>query len=329
MYLKKLFYKITNKDKHFYYKNTLKREDHEKKIKDIYNTQVHEKILNIQKKIKNQKKLSFSHCGHLGDIINSLPTIKELSKTHECSFYIHTEKPLEPNARNYKKFGDKVYLTNRSVDMIFPLLSKITYIKNFDKLSNQEIDIDFNLIREMPINFNIDSVRWYSHLTGIHPNLIDPYINVEPHSSIKNKIVIMRNTRRKNYIINYKFLRNYNNLIFIGLEEEYKDLKKDVPNLEFYNCKNFLEVAEIIKASKFYLGNLSFGYTLAEGLKVPRLLESVPEFPLVYPNGNNAFDFYFQNHFEKLFDYLYSFINFFYRSINAFFKNFLSSLQSL
>ena len=305
MYLKKLFYKFTNKDKHFYYKNTLKREEHEKKIKDIYKTQIHEKIHTIQEKVKNKKELSFSHCGHLGDIINSLPTIKELSKTHKCNFYIDAEKPLEPNARNYKKFGDKVYLTNKNVNMLFPLLSKITYIQNFDKLTNQKVDIDFNLIREMPINFNIDSVRWYSHLTGVHSNLTEPYIFADAHKYIKNKVVIMRNTRRKNCIINYKFLKNYKDLIFIGLEDEYEDLKKEVPNLEFYNCKNFLEVAEIIKASKFYLGNLSFGYTIAEGLKVPRLLESVPEFPLVYPNGKEAYDFYFQEHFEKLFNHLY------------------------
>ena len=220
MYLKKLFYKFTNKDKHFYYKNTLKREKNEKEIKDIYKTQIHEKIHAIHEKVKNKKELSFSHCGHLGDIINSLPTIKEISKTHKCNFYIDTEKPLEPNARNYKKFGDKVYLTNKNVNMLFPLLSKITYIQNFDKLTNQKVDIDFNLIREMPINFNIDSVRWYSHLTGVHPNLIEPYIFADAHKHIKNKVVIMRNTRRKNYIINYKFLKNYKDLIFIGLEEE-------------------------------------------------------------------------------------------------------------
>ena len=306
MYLKKLFYKFTNKDKHFYYKNTLKKEENEKNLKDIYKTQIHEEIHAIHEKVKNKKELSFSHCGHLGDIINALPTIKELSKTHKCNFYIDAEKPLEPNARNYKKFGDKVYLTNKNVNMLFPLLSKITYIQNFDKLTNQKVDIDFNLIRKMPINFNIDSVRWYSHLTGVHANLIEPYIFADAHKYIKNKVVIMRNTRRKNYLINYKFLKNYKDLVFIGLEEEYEDLKKEVPNLEFYNCKNFLEVAEIIKASKFYLGNLSFGYTIAEGLKVPRLLESVPEFPLVYPNGKEAYDFYFQEHFEKLFSYLYN-----------------------
>ena len=306
MYLKKLFYKVTNKDKHFFYKNSLKRDNHEKIIKRIYDSEIRNKIENIHNIIKNKKELSFSHCGHLGDIINSLPTVKELSKNHKCNFFIHTEKALENNAKNYKSFGDVVYLANKTVDMLMPLFANLPYIQKTEKLKNQEIDIDFNLIREMPINFNIDSVRWYFHITGTHANLNEPYIYADPHKDIKNKIVIMRNTRRKNYIINYKFLKNYKDLLFIGLENEYKDLKKEVPNLEFYDCKDFLEVAEIIKASKFFLGNLSFGYTIAEGLKIPRLLESVPEFPLVYPNGINAYDFYFQSHFEKLFDDLYN-----------------------
>ena len=306
MYLKKLFYKFTNKDKHFFYKNSLKRANHEKIIKRIYDSEIRNKIENIHNIIKNKKELSFSHCGHLGDVINSLPTVKELSKNHKCNFFIHTEKPLEDNAKNYKSFGDVVYLENKAVDMLMPLFANLPYIKKTEKLKNQEIDIDFNLIREMPINFNIDSVRWYFHITEAHANLNESYIYADPHKDIKNKIVIMRNTRRKSYIINYKFLKNYKDLLFIGLENEYKDLKKEVPNLEFYDCKDFLEVAEIIKASKFFLGNLSFGYTIAEGLKIPRLLESVPEFPLVYPNGFNAYDFYFQSHFEKLFDDLYN-----------------------
>ena len=60
-------------------------------------------------------------------------------------------------------------------------------------------------------------------------------------------------------------------------------------------------MAEIIKNSKIFIGNLSFGYTLAEGLKVQRLLESNPEFPLVYPNGGKGYDFYFQNHSLKIY----------------------------
>ena len=219
--------------------------------------------------------------------------------------YIQAKKPLDPNAIHYKYFGDYVFLTDTNVDMLLPLFMNQPYIHKVDKYTNQEIDIDLNLIREMPIDFNIDSVRWYSQLTGIHTDLSVPYIFAEPHDVIKNKVTIMRNVRRKNYFTNYKFLKKYENLLFIGLNDEYENLKKEVPNLEFYDCKDFLEMAQIIKSSKLFLGNLSFGYTIAEGLKIPRLLESVPEFPLVYPNGKNAYDFYFQEHFEKLFSYLY------------------------
>ena len=305
MYIKKLFYKLTNKDKHFHYKMNLKKAANIKQNVRLFKKEFKQKIINIQKSIENKKELSFLHYGHLGDVVNSLPVIKELSKTHKCNFYIQAKKPLEPNAKHYKYFGDYVFLTDSNVDMLLPLFMNQPYIHKVDKYTNQEIDIDLNLIREMPIDFNIDSVRWYSQLTGIHTDLSVPYIFAEPHDVIKNKVTIMRNVRRKNYFTNYKFLKKYENLLFIGLNDEYEDLKKEVPNLEFYDCKDFLEMAQIIKSSKLFLGNLSFGYTIAEGLKIPRLLESVPEFPLVYPNGKNAYDFYFQEHFEKLFSYLY------------------------
>ena len=305
MYIKKLFYKLTNKDKHFYYKMNLKKKASIKQNVQLFKTEFKQKIINIQKNIENKKELSFLHYGHLGDVVNSLPVIKELSKTHKCNFYIQAKKPLDPNARHYKRFGDYVFLTDANVDMLLPLFMNQPYIHKVDKYTNQEIDIDLNLIREMPIDFNIDSVRWYSQLTGIHTDLSVPYIFAEPHNVIKNKVTIMRNVRRKNYFTNYKFLKKYENLLFIGLNNEYEDLKKEVPNLEFYDCKDFLEMAQIIKSSKLFLGNLSFGYTIAEGLKIPRLLEAGPDFPVVYPNGKNAYDFYFQEHFEKWFSHLY------------------------
>ena len=305
MYIKKLFYKLTNKDKHFYYKMNLKKAASIKQNVKLFKTEFEKKIINIQKKIESKKELSFLHYGHLGDVVNSLPIVKELSKTHKCNFYIQAKKPLEPNARHYKRFGDHVFLTKTNVDMLLPLFMKQPYIHKVDKYTNQEIDIDLNLIREMPINHDLDSVRWYFQLTGVHSDLSVPYLFVVPHKVIKNKVVIIRNARRKNSFTNYKFLKKYENLLFIGLNDEYEDLKKEVPNLEFYDCKDFFEMSQIIKSSKLFLGNLSFGYTIAEGLKIPRLLEAGPDFPVVYPNGKNAYDFYFQEHFEKWFSHLY------------------------
>ena len=87
----------------------------------------------------------------------------------------------------------------------------------------------------------------------------------------------------------------------MGTKEEFDDMHFTVKNLEFYDCKDFLEMASIIKASKFIIANSSLVFPIAEGLKIPRLLEACPYFPAAQPHGINGFDFYFQSHFEKLF----------------------------
>jgi len=127
MYIKKLFYKLTNKDKHFHYKMNLKKDATIKQNIKTFETEVEKKIINIQKNIENKKELSFLHYGHLGDVVCSLPVIKELSKTHKCNFYIQANKPLPANARHYKHFGNYVFLTDTNVNLLLPLFVNQTY----------------------------------------------------------------------------------------------------------------------------------------------------------------------------------------------------------
>ena len=295
MNIKKIFYKFTNKDSYKKLKNKLLIDDKIKILKSGF-----EEEINKISKATEQKEISFLHSGHLGDVINALPVLKELSKKSKCNLYLQKEKNLEADAVNYKHKGDKIYMTDRMVNMILPLLKNQDYINQVEIFNNQKIDIDLDLFRKIPMNFNLDEVRWYFHLTGVHVDLSKQYLFADEHKLIRKKIVIMRSTRRKNTFINYKFLRDFDEVLFLGLQDEYDDLKKEIPNLNFYDCKNFLEAAEIIKSSKFFIGNSSFGFTIAEGLKVPRIMESYPDFPVIYPNGGLGYDFYFQKHFEKI-----------------------------
>lgn len=300
MTIKKLFYKFTNKEKYKKLKSDLLID---KKIK-VLKSGFEQEIINISKKLE-QKEISFLHSGHLGDVINALPVIKEISINSKCNLFLQTDKKLEEDALGYKYKGDKIYMTDRMVNMVLPLLKKQDYLNSVEIFNNQKIDIDLDLFRKIPMNFNLDEVRWYFHLTGVHVDLSKQYLFADEHKTIKNKIVIMRSTRRKNNFINYKFLNKYNDVFFLGLKEEFNDLKIDIPKLEFYDCENFLEAAEIIKSSKFFIGNSSFGFTMAEGLKVPRIMESYPDFPVIYPNGGYGYDIYFQIHFEKICKKLY------------------------
>lgn len=294
----KLWYKIFNKSKyqHFKYKKNLSN-----RIK-YYNSQIYNKILEIEKNIENNKELSFLHSGHLGDIIYSLPVIKELSKKHNCKLYIQTNKPMTVDYQNHP--SGKVYLDKRIVELLLPLLRSQTFLSSVNIYNNEKIDINLNLFRSIPINIRFHSIRWYSHLTGTYVNMEHPFLFVKPHNLITNKIVVVRSARYRNEYINYKFLKNTKDLLCVGLKSEFEDLKNEIHNLEFYDCKDFLEMAEIIRGSKFFLGNECFAYSVAEGLKIPRLLEASPDFPVVFPSGSNGYDFYHQNHFEKLFNNL-------------------------
>lgn len=263
------------------------------------------KIEQFSKIIKSKENISFLHNGHLGDIINCLPVIKELSKNKTCDLYIQKNKRISKDVRLREGSVGEVYIKEQAILKLLPLLKNQKFINKVEIFNNQNIDIDLNFFRELPINFNIDSVRWYFHLTGCFPDLSEQYLEVPPIEKYKNYVVIMRSLRRQNKFIDYSFLSSYKNLVFIGLKTEFDDLKKVLSNLEYFDSKNFLELASIIKNSKIFIGNLSFGYALAEALKVTRLLESAPNFPLVYPNGGNGYDFYFQNHFEDLIKKLY------------------------
>ena len=270
-----------------------------------YKNYILPRIEKFQEIILKKNIISFLHYGHLGDVINSLAIIKEISKTKKCQLFIQINKKIPDSVTSNNHPHGDIYLSKNSITKLMPLLKKQSYLEKVEIYDNQTIDIDLNFFRELPYNFNMDSVRWYFHLVGVYPDLYKNWIELNETNQFQNYIVIMRSLRRQNKFIDYSFLKKYKKIIFLGLQEEFNDLSKKIDNMEYYDSKDFLELAAIIKNSKIFIGNLSFGYALAESIKVPRLLESFPNFPMVYPNGPDAFDFYFQSHFEQLVQKLY------------------------
>jgi hypothetical protein len=126
-----------------------------------------------------------------------------------------------------------------------------------------------------------------------------PSIHVDSIDKFSDKIAVVRTFRGRNPLISYSFLRNYNNILFLGTKDEFDDFKITVPNAEFYDVKDFLELAQIMKSAKFVITNQTFAFALAECLKINRILESNPFIPAVFPIGGKGVDFYFQNQFEK------------------------------
>lgn len=196
-------------------------------------------------------------------------------------------------------------------DMMRPLLLSQEYIEDYLVYTGQEYEIDFDLVRlHTYTNQPKGSLnRWFNHsFPEMASDLSKKWIDIHEGISApyKDKVVINFTQRHRNHIVTYFFLKQYEQqIIFAGLEKERdifcKEWSLNIPHLQ---VDNFYELAKVISECKFFLGNQSFCFQLAEALKTPRILEIFPMLPNVIPTGENAFDFYHQSeaefHFHKL-----------------------------
>lgn len=256
----------------------------------------------IKKYADENGRIRLSHSGNAGDIIYALPTIEAIRKftNAKIELYLRLGQPLILSGYNSHPLGN-VMLNQKMAEMLIELLRPQPYIDHIEIHTDQIIDIDLDYFRAGGIPLDKGNIaRWCSYLTGVNPVLWKSWLTVEPDHSYANTIVMARSERYRNYTVNYKFMNQYKDLAFIGVESEYDDIKKTIPHIRWVQVNNFMEMARIIAGAKFFMGNQSFPYSIAEGLKVPRILETSFEVINVVPEGNDGYDFFFQEHLESL-----------------------------
>ena len=89
-------------------------------------------IETISKKLKSKKEINILHSGHLGDIVNSLPFIKEISKKIKCNFFINLNKKINTDKVNNLHPSKGYFLTESSYDKLLPLLKTQPYFSKLD-----------------------------------------------------------------------------------------------------------------------------------------------------------------------------------------------------
>jgi hypothetical protein len=250
--------------------------------------------------------ISVSHSGNAGDVIFALPTLKKL---HELSglpvhLYLKLDQPLNMTGFSSHPLGN-VMLNQKMAGMLLPLLDAQPYLAKAGVLDGQDILVNMDYFRTGAINLEHSNIaRWCSYITGMSPELWQSWLSVEADPSYRNTIVVARSERYRNTTIDYSFLRKYSNLAFVGVEPEYEDMKRAIPELKWVQVASFRELASIIAGCRLFIGNQSFPFSLAEGLKVNRILEVYYHIPNVIPEGPGAHDFFFQGHFEWLVEHL-------------------------
>jgi hypothetical protein len=261
-------------------------------------------IAHPQVKISSPHEVHFMHSGNSGDIIYSIPAMYALAEGRKIHLHLKiNEKGVYGKMRH--PLGS-VMLNEKMVSMLQPLLLNQPLIETCEIYSGQHVDVDLTAFRQYPFNYRMGHIcRWYFWVFGVNGDLGKPWLQAKPDPSVNDAIVIARSQRYRMPGIDYRFLSSYPHKVFVGVEEEYDDMKKMIPDIEFRKVKDFLELASIIAGSKFFIGNQSFPFSIAEGLKVRRLLEVFHLSPNVIVEGADGYDFCYQPQFEKLAAYLY------------------------
>lgn len=246
-------------------------------------------------------EINFSHSGHAGDIIYSIPTMYALAKGRKINLYLSLHQPVRDFTKTMKHPNGSVMLTEKSVELFSPLVLAQPQFKTCEALTNQAIHYDLTTFRSFPFDYRMGSItRWYFLTYGINWDLGKPWLQVTPNEAFSDAIVLARSSRYRSPKINYRFLKKYSRLVFVGMPDEFADLRQQLPQLVYHPVINFLELASVIAGSKLFIGNQSFPFSLAEALKVRRVLEVFHQCPNVIVEGANGFDFCYQPQFEKI-----------------------------
>lgn len=264
------------------------------------------------------KLTTFLHSGSIGDVWASLPVIKEynrksgkktllyLNKDQKAFYYEGATHPTKDDS------GEQVMLNGNVINMMIPLLKEQYYIEDVQIWSGEEIHIDLDQLRATYVGMPSFSLsRWYFYVfPDLACNLANRYIEVpETEKDLaKGKIIIARSERYRNEHIDYSFLKKYeDDLIFSGTMKEYNDFcMRFNLTIKKLPLNNFLELGQALKQSKGLLSNQTMIFQIAEGLKIPRIVELCGFAPNVIPVGESAFDFFSQTGVEYYVEYLYN-----------------------
>jgi hypothetical protein len=210
--------------------------------------------------------------------------------------WLNQEGYLYPGAVH--PYGMKM-MNEYAFNMLKPLLEAQPYVQEFKQWQGEKAHVDLDMHRQVKNHMPYGNiVTWqamvYAEMT---PRFWEPWLEITldldlpvPMPTI-GKIVINRTQRYHNQWIDYFFLKEYRDqLYFVGTKEEHEIFQTDWGiELPYEPVLNFRHLAMILKTCKLFIGNQSMCFAIAEGLKVPRILEVCDQAPNVIPAGEGGY----------------------------------------
>jgi hypothetical protein len=238
--------------------------------------------------------ITFKHSGNAGDIIYSLPSVKMICEKQkkQAVIYIRLNQPSGFTNAQHPLGG--VMMNKVMYDLLKPLLTAQSYVLDvlyFEEESVPAIDYDLDRFRVDNLNLSSGNIaQWINNsYPELRPNLYEPSIQVLDNIKAKDYVIVNRSSRYQNLFFDYSQLSKYENVYFVGVESEFKALKLHNANIIHLQVPNFLKMAEYIANCKLFIGNQSMAFSIAEQLKVPRILEQYAHAPNVIPQGGEYY----------------------------------------
>ena len=204
---------------------------------------------------------TFTHSGDLGDIIYSLPTIRAAGGG---TLYLRDT----PGKTSHG-------MTEAKVKRLHPLLIRQEYIQDVVWEPNAR-------------THNLDGFRDH----GANGNLCDMHLATHGFDwTHRQKAWIKSVTPRKTYpIVVHRSSRYWNEnfpwdrivkqyqggIGFVGFEDEYKDFCNRFGEIPLIEANDFLELAQVIEGSEWFIGNQSSPLAVAHGMKHKVIMEISP-----------------------------------------------------
>ena len=211
---------------------------------------------------------TFLHSGALGDVIYSLPVLRELGGG---VLYLKSEN-------RYHK-GIDFFLA------LYDLLKQQDYISGVQPYPNIDfyeydpyihIDYDLDLFRKHPLVLRQNMVQNYRDTFNIvcsgHGAPVQPWLYVtDPRTEFDGYAVINRTARYRTSFdwkkLHAEIVNNYvDKIVFIGTEAEYLDYIREVGFCSWEPTKDLLEVAQIIAACSEVYCNQSVCLTISQAM---------------------------------------------------------------
>ena len=257
------------------------------------------------------------HSFNSGDLITVLPGFQKVYLETGKKVLIYQRLGLPANYGHSDNHpiiddnGQMVCMNQPMFDMIKPLIEAQDYVAGFEIWQGEKVDFDFDLTRQhsqMPLPGG--SIHHWASLIfpQLESDLTKPRVKPAfPRGTpVSQLVMINRTARYYNPYIDFFFLKHFQSMLrFIGTYQEYESFNRRwLLNIEYLSVKDFKQLGDYISDCKFFLGNQSMCWHLADAIKSPRILEVCSTYPNTFPTGANGYSFITQTALEYQFNKL-------------------------